>query len=112
MCGSGVIRLVPFLRLSIGVRHANVLTPAIFIAQEPQTPSRQDRRNDNVGSIWSLILTNASRTIGPQWSRSMSKMSSVGLAFFAGSHRYIRKLLTSLAGCASAHCLPSPHLEV
>ena len=66
MCGSGVIRLVPFLRLSMGVRQANVLVPSMFIAQEPQTPSRQDRRNDSVGSIWSLILTKASRTIGPQ----------------------------------------------
>jgi hypothetical protein len=30
MCGSAVIRLVPFLRLSIGLRQANVLTPSIF----------------------------------------------------------------------------------
>ena len=66
MCGSGVIRLVPFFRLSIGVRQASVLCPSMFIAQEPHTPSRQDRRNDRVGSIWSLILTKASRTIGPQ----------------------------------------------
>jgi hypothetical protein len=43
-----------------------VLTPSIFIAQEPQTPSRQDRRNASVGSIWSLILFKASRTIAPQ----------------------------------------------
>jgi hypothetical protein len=64
MCGSRVIRLVPDLRLSIGVRQANVFTPSIFIAQEPHTPLRQERRNDRVGSIWSLILTKASRTIG------------------------------------------------
>jgi hypothetical protein len=66
MCGSGVIRLVPFFNSSIGVRQASRFWPSIFIAQEPHTPSRRDRRNDRVGSIWSLIVVSASRTIGPQ----------------------------------------------
>ena len=66
MCGAGVIRLVPFFKSSIGVGQASRFLPSMFIAQEPQTPSRQDRRNDSVGSIWSLIVARASRTIGPQ----------------------------------------------
>lgn len=46
--------------------HASVFAPPIFIAQEPQIPSRQERRNVKVGSISFLILINASKTIGPQ----------------------------------------------
>ena len=41
-------------------------------AQDPQIPSRHDRRNVSVGSISFLILISASRTIGPQLSRSTS----------------------------------------
>ena len=51
---------------------ASVLPPSIFMAQDPQIPSRQERRNVNVGSISFLILISASRTIGPQLSISMS----------------------------------------
>jgi hypothetical protein len=56
----------PFLQAVDRRETGERVDPVIFIAQEPHTPSRQDRRKDNVGSIWSLILTNASRTIGPQ----------------------------------------------
>ena len=49
---------------------ARVLIPSMFMAQEPQIPSRQDRRKVRVGSISFLILISASRTIGPQVSRS------------------------------------------
>lgn len=45
--------------------HASVFVPPIFIAQDPQIPSRQERRNVNVGSISFLILIKASSTIGP-----------------------------------------------
>lgn len=45
--------------------HANVFVPPIFIAQDPQIPSRQERRNVKVGSISFLILISASKTIGP-----------------------------------------------
>ena len=45
---------------------ANVLTPPMFIAQEPQIPSRQERLNVRVGSNSFLIFIRASRTIGPQ----------------------------------------------
>lgn len=42
---------------------AKVLVPSIFMAQEPHTPSRQDRLKVKVGSISFLILINASKTI-------------------------------------------------
>lgn len=45
---------------------ASVLTPPMFMAQEPQIPSRQERLNVNVESSWFLILIKASKTIGPQ----------------------------------------------
>ena len=44
--------------------HAKVLTPPIFIAQDPQMPSRHDLLKVNVGSISFLILIKASNTIG------------------------------------------------
>jgi hypothetical protein len=40
------------------------------MAQEPQIPSLQDRRNVRVGSISFLILISASKTIGPTALRS------------------------------------------
>lgn len=46
--------------------HANVLPPPIFMAHEPQIPSRQDLRKVRVGSTSFLILISASSTIGPQ----------------------------------------------
>ena len=42
----------------------------MFIEQEPQMPSRQERRKVSVESISFLILISASRTIGPQVARS------------------------------------------
>ena len=45
---------------------ASVLVPSMFIAQEPHTPSRQERRKVSVGSILFLIQISASRIIGPQ----------------------------------------------
>jgi len=47
----------------------------MFIAQEPQMPSRQERRKVSVGSCSDFILISASSTIGPQLSRSISKVS-------------------------------------
>ena len=49
---------------------ASVLIPSMFIAQDPQIPSRHERRKVSVGSISFLILISASRTIGPQLSMS------------------------------------------
>ena len=45
--------------------HARVFVPPIFIAQDPQIPSRQDRRKVKVGSISFFILIKASKTMGP-----------------------------------------------
>ena len=44
----------------------------MFIAHEPQMPSRQERRSDSVASISFLIFNSASSTIGPQASMSSS----------------------------------------
>ena len=51
---------------------ANQFVPSMFIEHEPQMPSRQERRKVSVESISFLILISASRTIGPQASRSTS----------------------------------------
>lgn len=51
---------------SILVRQASPFFPSIFIAQEPQIPSLQDRRKDKEGSESFFILIKASKTIGPQ----------------------------------------------
>ena len=50
--------------LSMKHRQARVLLPLMFMAQEPQIPSLQERRKVRVGSE-SLILMRASRTMGP-----------------------------------------------
>jgi hypothetical protein len=68
-CGKGVIRTAPFTSL-IGLRQASVFTPSMLMAQEPQIPSRQERRNVSVESISFLMVISASSTIGPQASRS------------------------------------------
>jgi hypothetical protein len=51
-------------------RQASELVPSMFMAQEPHTPSRQERRKVSVGSIFDFIQIKASSTIGPQSSRS------------------------------------------
>ena len=43
-----------------------MLTPSMFMAHEPQMPSRHERRNVRVLSISFLILMSASSVIGPQ----------------------------------------------
>lgn len=51
-------------------RHASVFTPSMFMAQLPQIPSRQLRRNVSVGSTSFLMRISASSTIGPVLFRS------------------------------------------
>ena len=51
---------------------ARVLRPPMFMAQEPQTPSRHDRRNVSVLSMVFLMWISTSSTIGPQASTSTS----------------------------------------
>ena len=60
------------LQSPIALVQASVFVPSMFIAHEPQMPSRQDRRKVRVGSTSFLILISASRTIGPHLSRSSS----------------------------------------
>ena len=64
---------------------ASQLVPSMFMAHEPQTPSRHERRKVNVESTLFLIQNNASRTIGPQSSRSTWNVSRRGLAPESGS---------------------------
>jgi len=51
-------------------KQARVLTPSMFMAQEPQMPSLQDRRKVRVGSSSFLILIRASNIMGPVLLRS------------------------------------------
>ena len=66
MCGSGEMVMSPE-NSSQPLVQARVLRPPMFMAHEPQMPSRHERRNDRVGSIVFLMWIRASRTIGP-WS--------------------------------------------
>ncbi len=74
MCGSGVIWTVPFTS-SIAVVQARPLRPSMFIAHDPQMPSRHERRKVNELSCSAFILISASSTIGPHSSRSISNVS-------------------------------------
>ncbi len=65
------MRTSPFTS-SIAFKQASVLVPSMFIAHEPQMPSRHERRKVSVVSISFLILISASKTIGPQVARSTS----------------------------------------
>lgn len=45
---------------------ANVLTPPMFMEQDPQIPSRHDLLKVREGSISFLIFSRASSIMGPQ----------------------------------------------
>jgi len=87
MCGSGWMVQGLLLSCSIFARQAKVLFPLMFIAQEPQMPSRQDRRNVSVGSISFLILISASNTIGPHSDSLTGYVCILGLSLLSGFHR-------------------------
>lgn len=53
-------------------KQARVLTPSMFMAQEPQIPSRQDLRKVRVGSSSFFIRMSASSIMGPVLFRSSS----------------------------------------
>src|SRR5690348_1498316 len=84
---------------------ASVFSPSMFIAHEPHTPSRQERRSVSVGSISFLIFSNTSRTIAEPVT-STSKVSTRGLPPTSGSQRYTLKLRTFLAPGLAAKRLP------
>ena len=56
---------------------AKVFTPPIFMAHDPQIPSRHERLKVNVGSSSFLILIKASSTIGPQLDRKRKKLEII-----------------------------------
>ena len=87
--------------------HAKVFTPSIFIAHDPHTPSRQERRSVNVESTLFLIQSSASRTIGPQSSWSTSYVSKRGFSPLSGFHRYTANvLMLSDAPSGAFQCKP------
>ena len=51
-------------------KQARVLTPSMFMAQDPQIPSLQERRKVRVGSTSFLMRMSASNIIGPVLLRS------------------------------------------
>lgn len=51
-------------------KQARVLTPSMFMAQDPQMPSLQERRKVRVGSTSFLMRMSASNNIGPVLLRS------------------------------------------
>ena len=59
----------------------------MFMAHEPQMPSRQERRKVSEESTAALIWISASSTIGPQLLGSSSKVSSRGFSPESGSKR-------------------------
>lgn len=72
-------KIVARLRVSDMNRvHASQFVPSVFMAQEPQTPSRHERRKVRVESTLFLIQIRTSRTIGPQSSRSTSSNRGAG----------------------------------
>ncbi len=74
-------------RSLMAVVQARRLTPLMFMAHEPQMPSRQERRKVRDESVAALIWISASSTIGPQLLGSSSKVSSRGLLPESGSKR-------------------------
>ncbi len=69
--GSG-FRMIVCGSDSMLVRHARPFLPLMFIASEPHTPSRHERRYEIVGSIdFSLIRASSSMRSDPSSSISM-----------------------------------------
>src|SRR5205823_14063815 len=63
------------------------VTPLMFMAHEPQMPSRHERRNVSEESTLALIRISVSSTIGPQLRASSSKVSRRGFAPLSGLKR-------------------------
>src|SRR5690242_11908366 len=96
---------------SIALMQARVLTPSMFIAQEPHTPSRQERRKVKVVSISFFILISASSTIGPQSARSIEYVSTVGLWPLSAFHRWTWNRGGRCAFDGGGYVVPVPILE-
>eukprot|EP00850_Spirogloea_muscicola_P003880 SM000016S01868 [mRNA] locus=s16:333224:335708:+ [translate_table: standard] len=77
------------LRVEVGHIHnqARPLEPLMFMAQEPQMPSRQERRNVSPGSCSFLILSSTSSIMGPQSFTSTVYVCMRGLSLWSGSQR-------------------------
>lgn len=84
MCGSGYT-LVFVCTSGMAHRQASVFVPSMFIAHEPQMPSRHDRLNVSVESSSFLILSSASSIIGPHVLRSTWYFCEWGFSPESGS---------------------------
>ncbi len=71
----------------MAVVQARQFRPLMFMAHEPQMPSRQERRKVTEESILALMWIRASRTMGPQALVSTSKVSMRGFSPESGSKR-------------------------
>src|SRR3954462_3898365 len=91
---------------SIAVVQARRFTPLMFIAHEPQMPSRHDRRNATDESTALLIWMSPSSTIGPQPLTSISKVSMRGFSPEFGSKRYTLNVRISPAPLRALWTLP------
>merc|ERR1712057_26594 len=87
--------------LSTRVKHAKPFVPSMFMAQDPQMPSRQDLLKLSVESCSSLILSRTSSIIGPQSFRSTVYVCILGFFPSSGSHLYILKSLGSSSWTSS-----------
>ncbi len=67
------------------LKQASPFVPSMVMAQDPQMPSRHERRKVSVESTLFLIQNSAPRTIGPQSSRSTSNVSWRGFSSESGS---------------------------
>lgn len=65
---------------SILAIQASVFMPPMFMAHEPQIPSRQERRKVKVESCSFLILIRASSTMGPHAFKSTLNVLSIGFS--------------------------------
>ena len=85
--------------LGTAVRHASPFCPFMFMAQEPQMPSRQERRKVSVGSCSFLIFMSTSSIMGPHSARFTAYVARKGAwPGASGFHRYTLKYLTPACG--------------
>src|SRR4029077_6950180 len=83
----------------------------MFMAQEPHTPSRQERRKVSVGSMWFLIQIRPSSTIGPQSFVAIWWGASLGFFPPSGFQRYTLNPRGSGAPTGFGQVLPPVILE-
>jgi hypothetical protein len=87
MCGKRVDRDLALPQSSIARVQASVLVPSMFIAHEPQMPSRHERRERQRRVDLVLDLDQRVQDHRPHAARSTSYVSVRGFAPVSGSQR-------------------------